>query len=120
MRRVISIVSVPLNSAGALRSALSRKIVTSAELRAGRVLVPEKMTSSMAAARMLLCELSPMTHRSASSRFDFPQPLGPTTPVRPGSITSSVGSTKDLKPNSLRRLIFISYLKNARRGLAER
>ena len=50
-----------------------------------------------------------MTQRSASSRFDFPQPLGPTTPVSPGSIKSSVGSTKDLKPNSLRRLIFIVF-----------
>ena len=56
------------------------------------------MTSSMPEARMFLCELSPMTQRSASSRLDLPQPFGPTTPVRPCSITSSVGSTKDLKP----------------------
>jgi hypothetical protein len=108
MRRVISIWSVSLNSAGARRSLLSRKIVTSAVLRAGRVLVPEKITSSMAAARMLLCEVSPMTQRSASSRLDLPQPFGPTTPVKPGSMMSSVGSTNDLKPNSLRREIFIS------------
>ena len=33
-------------------AALSMKIVTSAMLRAGRVVVPEKITSSMAAARM--------------------------------------------------------------------
>ena len=32
---------------------------------------------------MLLCEVSPITQRSASSRFDLPQPLGPTTPVSP-------------------------------------
>ena len=62
----------------------------------------------MAAARMLLCEVSPITQRSASSRLDLPQPFGPTTPVSPGSITSSVGSTKDLKPSSLSRLICIS------------
>ena len=62
------------------------------------VAVPEKITSSMAAARMLLCEVSPITQRSASSRLDLPQPLGPTTPVRPFSIRSSVGSTNDLKP----------------------
>src|SRR5262245_22321179 len=105
MRRVTSKVSCALNSAGAWRSELSIKIVTSAVLRAGRVAVPEKITSSMAAARMLLCEVSPMTQRSASSRFDLPQPLGPTTPVNPFSITSSVGSTKDLKPNSRRRLM---------------
>ena len=81
------------------------KIVTSAVLRAGRVWVPEKITSSMAAARMLLCEVSPITQRSASSKFDLPQPLGPTTPVSPVSITSSVGSTKDLKPSSRSRLM---------------
>ena len=69
--------------------------------------MPEKITSSMAAARMLLCEVSPITQRSASSKFDLPQPLGPTTPVSPGSITSSVGSTKDLKPSSRRRVSFI-------------
>ena len=39
-----------------------------------------------------------MTQRSASTRLDFPQPLGPTIPVRPGSISRSVGSTNDLKP----------------------
>ena len=82
-------------------------------LRSGRVLVPEKITSSMAAARMLLCELSPITQRSASSRLDLPQPLGPTTPVSPGWMTSSVGSTNDLKPRSLRRVIFIAFLSVA-------
>src|SRR5438067_1020188 len=48
---------------------------------------------------------SPMTQRIASRRFDLPQPLGPTTPVSPASIRSSAGSTKLLKPLSLRRLI---------------
>ena len=79
---------------------VSMKIVTSAALRAGRAVVPEKITSSMAAARMDLCEVSPMTQRSASSRFDLPQPFGPTTPVNPRSMMSSVGSTKDLKPRA--------------------
>jgi hypothetical protein len=36
----------------------------------------------------------------------LPQPFGPTTPVSPGSIKSSVGSTKDLKPSNLSLLIF--------------
>ena len=63
------------------------KMVTSAVLRAGRVCVPEKITSSMAAARMLLCEVSPITQRKASSRLDLPQPFGPTTPVSPFSIS---------------------------------
>ena len=47
-----------------------------------------------------------MAQRSASSKFDLPQPFGPTTPVSPGSIRISVGSTKDLKPSRRRRVIF--------------
>ena len=86
MRRAISSVSVSLNKAGAERSSLSMVIATSAWLRAGRLLLPEKMTSSIDEARMDLYELSPITQRSASTRLDLPQPFGPTTPVRPGSI----------------------------------
>src|SRR5579863_8893998 len=67
-------------------------------LRAGRAVVPPKMTSSISPPRIFLAEFSPMTQRSASTRFDLPQPLGPTMPVRPGSIASSVGSTNDLNP----------------------
>src|ERR1700742_4700717 len=52
----------------------------------------------MPPARMALAELAPITQRSASRRFDLPQPFGPTTAVRPGSIRNSIGSTKDLKP----------------------
>ncbi len=33
--------------------------------------------------------------------FDFPQPLGPTTPINWPGISKWVGSTKDLKPESL-------------------
>ena len=72
--------------------------VTSAWLREGREPDPAKITSSMPPARMALAELAPMTQRRASSRLDLPQPLGPTTPVSPGSIRNSVGSTKDLNP----------------------
>ena len=52
----------------------------------------------------------PIAHRSASTRFDLPQPFGPTTPVRPGSIMKSVGSTKDLKPWRRRRVSFIGTI----------
>src|ERR1700731_2374160 len=62
----------------------------------------------MSAARIALCEASPMTQRIASTRFDLPQPFGPTTPVRPFSIWKSVGSTNDLKPISRRRVSFMS------------
>src|SRR5215510_11786670 len=107
MRRDTSSVSCSLNWAGALRARLSIWIATSALLRPGRLLVPEKITSSMSAARNDLCEVSPITQRSASTRFDLPQPFGPTTPVRPGSIRKSVGSTKDLKPSRRSRVSFI-------------
>ena len=112
MRRVMSIVSVSLNAAGAVRSALSIEIATSAVLRAGRLLVPEKITSSMAEARMDLYEVSPITQRSASTRLDLPQPFGPTTPVSPGSIRKSVGSTNDLNPIRRSRVSFIVQASN--------
>src|SRR3954453_15002322 len=64
----------------------------------------------MSAARNDLCEVSPIAHRNASTRFDLPQPFGPTTPVRPGSITKSVGSTNDLKPWRRRRVSFIDTI----------
>src|SRR4051794_41200024 len=48
---------------------------------------------------------SPIVQRIASRRLDLPQPFGPTTPVRPGSMRSSAGSTKLLKPESFSRFI---------------
>ena len=87
---------------------LSIAIATSALLRAGRVFDPEKITSSIDAARMDLCEDSPMTQRNASTRFDLPHPFGPTTPVNPGSIAKSVGSTNDLKPSRRSLVSFIA------------
>src|SRR6187551_3326043 len=81
-------------------------IETSANSRAGRVAVPAKITSSMPSPRSDFGLPSPITQRMASSRLDLPQPLGPTTPVRPGSILSSVGSTKLLNPLSFSRRIF--------------
>ena len=86
----------------------SRSATLALFLAAG-CLEPEKITSSMDAARMDLCEDSPMTQRKASTRFDFPQPFGPTTPVRPGSIRKSVGSTKDLKPSRRSRVSFMRW-----------
>src|SRR5262249_33209217 len=105
-----SSVSTPLNWAGALRSELSIPIATSAMLRGGRELLPEKITSSMSAARIALCDASPITQRKASTRLDLPHPLGPTTPVKPGSIRKSVGSTNDLNPTRRNR---VSFMTNA-------
>src|SRR5262249_52896346 len=70
----------------------------------------------MSAARSDLCEVSPITQRSASTRFDLPQPLGPTTPVRPGSMRKSVASTKDLNPSSRSRVSFIPTKFQCYRG----
>src|SRR5687768_11570678 len=84
-------------------AARSTSSETSAKSRAGRIAVPAKMTSSMPAPRIDLGEDSPITQRIASSTLDLPQPLGPTTPVRPSSIRSSAGSTKLLKPVSFSR-----------------
>src|SRR5665647_2037211 len=107
MRRAISIRSWSLKAAGAERSELSIEIATSALLRAGRLLLPEKITSSIVDARIDLYDDSPITQRSASTRLDLPQPFGPTTPVNPGSIRKSVGSTNDLNPISRSRVSFI-------------
>src|SRR5450759_1775964 len=96
MRRAMSMASESLNADGAERSALSIDIPTSALLRAGRLLVPEKITSSIEEARMDLYEDSPITQRSASTRLDLPQPFGTTTPVSPGSIRKTVASTHDV------------------------
>src|SRR6185312_10241803 len=108
MRREISRSWLSLTAAGAVRSELSIVMTTSAWLRAGRLPEPAKITASMSAARSDLWEVSPIAQRSASTRFDLPQPFGPTTPVRPGSITKSVGSTNDLKPWRRRRVSFMS------------
>ena len=54
-----------------------------------------------------------MTQRMASTRLDLPQPFGPTTPVRPGSILNSVGSQKLLNPASRSRSNFIAALQSS-------
>src|ERR1700760_4942921 len=82
------------------------KMVTSATLRAGRPPLPEKITSSILLPRTEEGRVSPITQRMASNRLDLPQPLGPITAERPGSMKSSVGSTKDLKPESRKRVNF--------------
>src|SRR5512134_1200431 len=62
---------------------------------------PLKITSCMVSPRSAEARDSPSTQRTASITLDLPQPLGPTMPTRfPGSVTW-VGSTKDLKPESL-------------------
>src|SRR5919199_4306946 len=87
---------------GRAPSALSMVRVTSARPRAGRPAVPAKMTSSILPPRRLLAPCSPRTQAMASTTLDFPEPLGPTTAVIPGSRRRVVAEAKDLKPFSVR------------------
>jgi len=73
---------------------------TSAIFLEGLFDVPENMTSSMPDPRMLFADVSPITHLKDSTIFDFPQPFGPTMPVKPFSIKKLVLSANDLNPLS--------------------
>ena len=81
--------------------------ITSAEFLDGRPLVPAKIISFISPALSLEGPASPMFHFIASTILDFPHPLGPTSPVSPGLISSTVVSTKDLKPVIFNRVNFI-------------
>ena len=59
------------------------------------------MTSVIDSPRRFLALDSPITQRTASMTFDFPQPLGPRIAVMLLSKGTVTGSTKDLKPTSL-------------------
>ncbi len=59
------------------------------------------MMSAIESPRRCFAEISPITQRTASMMFDFPQPFGPTTPVRLLGKLIEVGSMNDLKPASL-------------------
>src|SRR3982074_278460 len=91
-------------SIGSALSELSIVTVTSARPSGAREDVPAKMTSSILPPRRLLALCSPITQVSASTTFDLPDPLGPTTHVMPGSKRRVVGEAKDLKPLSVRLL----------------
>src|SRR5213082_1236619 len=73
---------------------------TSAKLSGLRLSVPLKITSAISPPRSDLADCSPRTQRIASSKFDFPQPFGPTIAVTPSWKLKSVLSAKDLKPKS--------------------
>src|SRR6478609_5001993 len=62
---------------------------------------PLKITSCIDSPRSADALDSPSTQRTASITFDLPQPLGPTTPTSWPGTAMVVGSTKDLKPESL-------------------
>src|SRR3954452_25260775 len=87
---------------GRAPSVLSIVRSTSARPSGGREEVPAKMTSSILPPRNDLAPCSPITHASASTTLDLPEPLGPTTQVMPGSKRSVVEDAKDLKPRNVR------------------
>src|SRR4030042_1465987 len=73
--------------------------------------VPLKMTSSINFPRKCLALRSPMAQSTASTIFDFPQPLGPTIAVIPSGKERWRRSTKDLNPITSSDLSFIIYPK---------
>src|SRR4051794_29401980 len=84
-------------------SVLSKVSVTSAMFCGGRDPDPLKTTSNIKLDRSDLADISPKHQRTASMMLDFPQPLGPTIAVMPGSKSSLMVSAKDLKPIMSRR-----------------
>src|SRR5487761_1490937 len=62
------------------------------------------MRSSVLLPRSRVGACSPSTQRIASTTFDLPHPLGPTTAVIPDAKLIDVESKKDLKPTNSRLL----------------
>ena len=84
-------------STGSSPSPLSRTSVTSAMPWAERFSEPAQMTSSALRDRSAR-PCSPSAQRSASARFDLPEPFGPTTALMPAPNSTLVRSANDLKP----------------------
>src|SRR5687767_5765137 len=81
--------------------ALSKISSTAARAIGLRFTEPLKITSCIESPRSAEARVSPSTQRTASITFDLPQPFGPTTPTSWPGTWIEVGSTKDLKPESL-------------------
>src|SRR5258708_822953 len=119
--KILRVMTTSSNSMGSVWSELSRVRETSAKPMAETPWAPLKMTSSISSPRTDLYDCVPRTHLMASTTFDFPQPLGPTTPVTPRSNVNSVRLAKDLKPHisSFLSCIFPSlYPGTGERGTA--
>src|SRR5689334_8085392 len=84
-----------------LPSLLSKNSSTDARPIGLRSPAPLKMTSCIDSPRSAEAFDSPSTQRTASMTFDLPQPFGPTMPTRRPGVAIDVGSTNDLKPESL-------------------
>ena len=86
------------NSVGSMFLVLSKLNETSARLAGFRPFAPLKMMFSIFSDRSILVLCSPNTQRMASTTFDFPQPLGPTTAVTPSLKLMVTLSPKLLNP----------------------
>src|SRR2546430_3263277 len=103
-RNSVRVIVTSVNSIGSSRAVLSMVSDTSDRPSADRSGVPAKMTSSMRPPRTVRGPWAPSTQATASTRFDLPEPFGPTTTVTPGSNSSTVLSANDLKPRRVRDL----------------
>src|SRR6188472_3692881 len=101
-RNIVRLIVTSEYSIGRAPSALSMVSSTSARPNGGRPEVPAKMTSSILPPRRLFAPCSPITHASASTTLDLPEPLGPTMQVMPGSSCNDVDEAKDLNPLRVR------------------
>ena len=100
-RNNVRVIDTSVHSTGNNPEELSKVRVTSARPSAGRLSVPLKITSSILLLRTADGAWAPSTQASASTTLDFPEPLGPTTTVTPGSNSIVVESAKDLNPLSM-------------------
>src|SRR6516162_1792735 len=98
LRHSVRVIVTSVKSIGISPEELSMVRLTSARPRGARLAVPAKMTSSIFPERRVRGPWAPRTHATASTMLDFPDPLGPTTTVIPGSNSSVVVSANDLKP----------------------
>jgi hypothetical protein len=101
-RKIARLTSISLIGTGMTPAELSITSFTSAMPRAARLELPAKITSAIWDPRRARGPCSPRTQEIASTRFDFPDPLGPTMTETPGLNSRTVLSANDLKPRMLR------------------
>ena len=97
-RKIERLTSISDIGTGIRPASLSITSLTSAIPSAGRLGVPAKITSAICPPRSARGPCSPRAQLIASTRFDFPEPLGPTITLTPGMNSRTVLSAKDLNP----------------------
>ncbi|KXK22066.1 MAG: hypothetical protein UZ18_ATM001000209 [Armatimonadetes bacterium OLB18] len=103
LRSIRRVTETSLVGTGSAPSSLSKRSMTSANPSGFRLLLPLKITSCPISARRCLGLPSPRAHKIASTRFDLPQPFGPTTAMTSPSTSISVLSANVLNP--IRRML---------------